>query len=104
MPGDIPSDRIYIIKMSRIDAIRQLVIYGMYYFTSHALEELDRDDLDEFDVETILLHGLIRRCWPHEHKYEICGLSNDGRRIGVVCRITSTNKLRVITEYEDKKK
>lgn len=84
-------------------AIRQLVLYGAYYFTQHALEELEQDDLDEFDTETALLHGRIRRTWPRERKYEVVGPSNDGRTVGVVCRITQTNKLRIITAYEDKK-
>ena len=88
--------------MARIHALRQLVLHGLYYFTDHALEELDNDGLDEFDAETALLHGKIRRSWPRELKYEIVGSSNDGRKMGIVCRITRTNKLRIITAYEDK--
>lgn len=88
--------------MGRISAIRELVLHGMYYFTDHALAELENDDLDEFDVETALLHGRIRRSWPRELKYEVVGQSNDKRRIGIICRITKTNKLRIITGYEDK--
>lgn len=37
-------------------------------------------------------------------KYEIVGVSLDGRPIGIVCRITGTGKVRVITVYEDKPK
>jgi hypothetical protein len=89
--------------MATINIIRQLILYGAYYFTQHALEELDKDALDEFDAETAILYGKIRRSWPREHKYEIIGPSNDDRVVGVVCRITQTNKLRIITSYEDKK-
>lgn len=89
--------------MSTISILRQLVLYGLYYFTAHALEELDADGLDEFDAETVLLHGKIRKTWPRESKYEVIGTVNDGRRVGVICRITQTNKLRIITAYEDKK-
>ena len=88
--------------MGRIAAIRELVLHGMYYFTDHALAELENDNLDEFDAETALLHGKIRRSWPRELKYEVVGQSNDKRRIGIICRITKTNKLRIITGYEDK--
>ncbi len=87
--------------MGRIDSIRQLVLHGMYYFTDHALSELENDDLDEFDAENALIHGTIRRSWPQELKYEVIGPSNDNRKIGLICRITRTNKLRIITGYED---
>lgn len=88
--------------MGRIAAIRELVLHGMYYFTDHALAELENDNLDEFDAETALLHGKIRRSWPRELKYEVVGQGNNKRRIGIICRITKTNKLRIITGYEDK--
>ena len=88
--------------MGKIAAIRELVLHGMYYFTDHALAELENDNFDEFDAETVLLHGKIRRSWPRELKYEVVGQSIDRRRIGIICRITKTNKLRIITGYEDK--
>jgi len=65
---------------------------------------LDEDGLTEIDAEEAILNGRIRRSWPKEHKYEITGMSSDGTPIGVVSRITATNKLRIITAYEDKKK
>jgi hypothetical protein len=34
----------------------------------------------------------------------VVGAALDGRRIAVVCRITQTGKVRVITVYEDKPK
>jgi hypothetical protein len=34
-------------------------MYGVYYFTAHALDELDKDGFDEFDAETAILHGKI---------------------------------------------
>ena len=34
--------------------------------------------------------------------YEVVGQSNDKRCTGIICRITKTNKLRIITGYEDK--
>jgi polyferredoxin len=59
---------------------------------------------DIYDVEHGILSGKIRRTWPKEGKYEIMGTSLDRRPIGIVCRITGTGKVRVITVYEDKTK
>jgi len=53
--------------------------------------------LTSIDVEYSILTGKIRRTWPREGKYEIVGSALDGRSIGVVCRITQTGKVRVIT-------
>jgi len=56
------------------------------------------------DHEYGILNGRIRRTGPKEGKYEIIGMSLDGRPVGIVCRITVTGKVRVITVYEDKPK
>ncbi len=85
-----------------IKQIQALVRNGLYYLTEHADDEAMADDLDIYDVEHAILHGKIRKAWPREGKYEIVGSALDGRRIGVVCRITQTGKVRVITVYEDK--
>lgn len=87
--------------MGKIDLLRRLVLNGMYYFTEHALVELDNDDLDEFDAEAAVLHGKIRKSWPKELKFEVVGPAIDDRLVGVVCKITATFKLRIITAYED---
>jgi hypothetical protein len=60
------------------------------------------DGFDVYDVEYGILTGKIRRSWPKEGKYEVVGSALDGRPIGIVCRITQTGKVRVITVYEDK--
>ena len=90
--------------MSRIGQIRTLVRYGLYYLTEHADNEATADAFDIYDIERGILTGRIRKSWPHEGKYEVIGLAADGRRIGLVCRITNTGKVRVITVYEDKPK
>jgi hypothetical protein len=61
-----------------------------------------QDDLTIYDVEYGILNGRIRRTWPKDDKFEVVGIALDGRVIGVVCRITKGNKVRVITVYEDK--
>lgn len=90
--------------MSKIGLIRSLVRNGLYYLTEHADDEAGADSLDIYDVEHGILNGKIRRTWPKEGKYEIAGVSLDGRPIGIVCRITGTGKVRIITVYEDKTK
>ena len=88
--------------MGKIGIIRQLVLYGLYYYTDHAIVEMDNDDLDEYDIENALLNGKIRKSWPTESKFEIIGSAVDSRLVGVVCRISKNNKLRIITAYENK--
>lgn len=77
---------------------------GLFYLTEHADDEADIDGFDIYDVEHGILSGQIHRTWHREGKYEIVGASLDRRPIGIVCRITGTGKVRVITVYEDKPK
>jgi len=88
--------------VSRLSEILALIRNGLYYLTNHADEEAQIDGFDIYDIEKGLLTGKIQRSWPREEKYEIIGQSLDGRPIGVVCRMTSGGKVRVITVYEDK--
>ena len=88
--------------MSKIKQIQALVRNGLYYLIEHAYDEAAADDFDIYDVEQGILTGRIRKNWPKEGKHEIVGSSLDGRLIGIVCRITMSGKVRVITVYEDK--
>lgn len=88
--------------MSKIKQIQALVRYGLYYLTEHADDEAMEDNLTIYDVEYRILNGKIRRTWPKDDKVEVMGIALDGRTVGVVCRITKRNKVRVITVYEDK--
>lgn len=88
--------------MSKIKQIQALIRYGLYYLTEHAYDEAMEDDLTIYDIEYSILNGKIRRTWPKDDKFEIVGAAQDRRSIGVVCRITKGNKVRVITVYEDK--
>ena len=82
--------------------IRSLVRNGLYHLTEHADNEAAADNFDIYDVEQGILSGRIRRSWPREDKIEVVGTALDGCRIGIVCRVTKTGKVRVITVYEDK--
>ena len=90
--------------MGKIRRIRALVQEGLYYLTEHAYDEAQEDGFDVFDVEYAILTGRMRRTWPREGKYEIVGSALDGRRVSLVCRVTSGQKVRVITVYEDRPK
>ena len=90
--------------MGNIKRIRALVQHGLYYLTEHAYDEADADGFDIFDVEYAILAGRMRRSWPREGKFEIVGPALDGRLMGIVCRITTGQKVRIITVYEDRPK
>jgi len=90
--------------LSKIAQIQTLVRNGLYYLTEHADDEAAADGFDIYDVEQGILAGKIRRTWPKEGKYEVVGSALDGRRIGIICRITQIGKVRVITVYEDRPK
>jgi hypothetical protein len=60
------------------------------------------DELEFADVKRAIAMGRIRRKFTRDPKgvrYEIVGLSVDGRDIGIICRIKSTGKLLFITVY-----
>jgi hypothetical protein len=88
--------------LSKIGQIRELVCNGLYYLTEHADSEATDDGFDIYDIEFGILNGKIRRAWPKERKYEIVGSALDGQPIGIICRITETGKVCVITVYEYK--
>jgi hypothetical protein len=90
--------------VSKIGQIQALVRNGLYYLTEHADNEAIDEGFDIYDVEYGMLTGKIRRTWPRESKYEVVGKALDGRPIGIVCRITDSRKVRVITVYEDRPK
>lgn len=90
--------------MSKIGQIRALVRNGLYYLTEHADDEAIAEGFDIYDLECVILNGKIRRTWPKENKHEVIGLALNRRQMGIVCRITDTGKVRIITVYEDKPK
>ena len=88
--------------MTKINQIRKLAQDGLYYLTEHAFHESENDGFDIYDIEYVMMTGRVRRSWPKEGKYEVVGQALDGRQIGLICRITPGNKIRIITVYEDR--
>ena len=74
-----------------------------YVVTLHALDEMDEDAMSVFDVERAILTGEIierqRDQAMREWKYGVRGNAVDGRRIMVVSKLGSTDKLVVITAW-----
>ncbi|MCC6127100.1 MAG: DUF4258 domain-containing protein [Pirellulales bacterium] len=88
--------------MSKIGQIKLLTRSGLYYLTEHAFDEALADGFDIHDVEYGILNGKTRRTWPREGKIEVVGSALDGRAMGVVCRITPGNKVRIKTVYQNR--
>jgi len=87
---------------SRIVALRRKLATGQYELTHHAKEEMEQDRFVLEDVKQAIYCGRITRTQRDKHgkKYTIAGIATDRRGIRVVCRMTSLERLRVITVYE----
>lgn len=89
--------------MATIDIIRRKVRNREYEFTvPHFFEEMADDDLQLVDIEAAILNGKIRRRFtrdPRGARYEVVGISTDGRQVAIICRIKGTGKLLFITTY-----
>ncbi|MBI5038575.1 MAG: DUF4258 domain-containing protein [Nitrospirae bacterium] len=89
--------------MAIIDVIREKLRNQEYEFAlPHFFEELTNDNLIFADIEMAIANGQISRKFtrdPRGTRYEVVGPSTDGRKIAVICRIKSTEKLLLITTY-----
>lgn len=85
--------------------LREKIRFRQYIVTLHADEEMDNDDLTIFDVETAILTGKIHERQKDKDtgdwKYRIVGKSIDHRSITVIAKISTTEKLVVITTYQN---
>jgi hypothetical protein len=89
--------------LATIDIIKRKVRNREYEFTvPHFFEEMADDDLQLVDIEAAILNGKIRRRFtrdPRGARYEVVGISTDGRQVAIICRIKDTGKLLFITTY-----
>ncbi len=85
--------------------LRNFVRANKYIVTIHAADEMDEDDLSIYDIERAILNGeIIERQKDDESlesKYLIRGKSLDGYPVIVVTKIGPSNKLIIITVFED---
>ena len=89
--------------MDIIDKIRKKVIEKEYEFAiPHFFEEMSADELEFADVKRAIATGRVRRKFTRDYRgirYEVVGQAMNGREIGIICRIKSTDKLLFITVY-----
>ena len=76
-----------------------------YIMTLHAEEEMDDDGLSIFDVESVILTGVIserqRGAQTAEWKYLVTGQTLAGSHAAVVGKLSITGKLVIITVYRE---
>lgn len=86
-----------------LNQMREKVRSLEYVMTIHADEEMDDDELSIFDVEQIILTGEIierqRDVDTGEWKYLVRGQTVEELDAVVVCKLSITNKLVIITMY-----
>ena len=88
-----------------LERFRYRVRERRYVVTLHALDEMDEDALSVFDLERTILTGEIierqRDQATREWKYLVQGSAIDGRQVVVVGKLGPTDKLVVITAWEN---
>ena len=86
-----------------LERSRELVRVGAYGLTSHALEELESDDLAGEDLEQILLGGRIverqRDAETGDHKYVFFGTCFSGAPAYAVVKFAHPERLLVVTVF-----
>lgn len=89
--------------MSRIGELRSKVATGQFELTGHAKDEMEEDGFTIQDVKSAIYSGRIiarQRHGPGRIKFGVLGKAADGRDMCVVCRLTDSGRLRVITVFE----
>ena len=87
---------------SRIGDFRRKVALGQYELTGHAKDEMEQDGFTIADVKIAVLSGRIIMTQRHarqRRKFVIAGKALDGRELRLVCRLTETGRLRIITVF-----
>jgi hypothetical protein len=90
--------------MDPLQRMRQAIREAQYRLSSHANDEMSDDLLVMSDVERVILTGTIVRVLSHDPRgtrYEVLGVTLDGRRAYVVCRFLLSGNLLIITAYAE---
>lgn len=89
--------------LSTINQLRKLIRTLNYVVSTHAVEELEDDNLSILDLENIILTGQIterqRDTQTRETKYVISGITLDQSHAQAVVKIGFSGKLIIITVY-----
>jgi hypothetical protein len=86
-----------------IGNFRRKIALGLYELTSHAKEELENDGFTIGDCKSAVYSGKVvatQRHGPGRTKQVIEGQALDGRNMHLICRLTESGKLRIITIFE----
>ena len=89
--------------MAQIGDLRRKIALGQYELTGHAKEEMEDDEFTIEDVKTAIYSGRIiarQRHGPGLRKLGVRGRAADGRELCLVCRLTESGLLRIITVFE----
>jgi uncharacterized DUF497 family protein len=87
---------------SRIAALRRKLAFGHYELTAHAKEEMEADGFSVLDVKSAVYSGRIVATQQRvrgRRKFVVAGRADDGRSLSVVCRLTQSGRVRVITVF-----
>ena len=87
---------------SRIGDLRRKIALGDYELTGHAKDEMEQDGFTVLDVKAAIYTGRIVSVQRHgrgRHKMVVAGKAEDNRSLRVVCRLTSSGRLRIITLF-----
>lgn len=88
---------------SRMVDFRRKVALGHYELTGHAKDEMEQDGFTIRDIKAAIYSGRIvatQRRGQGRRKYRVRGRSEDQRDLTLVCRVTESGRLRVITVFE----
>lgn len=89
---------------SRIATLRQKVAFGHFELTGHAKDEMEQDGFTVADVKSAIYSGRIVAVQRHgrgTRKLVVAGRTEARRRLRLVCRLTETGRLRVITVFAE---
>ncbi len=84
-----------------LQRMRHCMRQGHYHLTIHALEEMDEDNINHYDIEYAILSGEVverqRDRVTAEYKYRILGSTYHDLRIEVVAKLDTKACLVIIT-------
>ena len=86
-----------------LNRIKRKISQGLYYFSTHAIEELQKDDLTTDDAEFAILNGEIINKLDHDlrgTRYIILGKTVGEQDLEICCRIENGYVI-IVTCYAD---
>ena len=92
--------------MRTLQRMRQAVREQRYRISSHANEEMSKDNLVAEDIEGVILTGRITRKFtrdPRGTRYEVAGTATDARQACIICRFLLAGTLLIITAYVERR-